>query len=170
MSAQPTTSEGNSQANWRIRVGLALFITSLGWVVVLPVMPFLGFTGTQIATLSGVMVLVAELLMLAGAAVAGKEGFAYIKSRVFGFFKAYGPPQRVSRTRYRIGLVMFFLSLLLGWLSPYAEHFFPALHAYSMAYAIVGDVLLLASLFVLCGDFWNKLRALFVHDASSETP
>jgi hypothetical protein len=31
------------------------------------------------------------------------------------------------------------------------------------AYAIGGDLLLLASLFVLGGDFWDKIRALFVY-------
>ena len=29
------------------------------------------------------------------------------------------------------------------------------------------DLLLLVSLFVLGGDFWNKLRALFIHDAKA---
>jgi hypothetical protein len=32
-------------------------------------------------------------------------------------------------------------------------------------YVIGGDVLLVSSLFVLGGEFWDKLRALFVHDA-----
>jgi hypothetical protein len=34
----------------------------------------------------------------------------------------------------------------------------------------VGDLLLISSLFVLGGDFWDKLRALFVHGAKVQIP
>ncbi len=37
-------------------------------------------------------------------------------------------------------------------------------------YAIVGDLLLLTSLFVLGGDFWDKLRSLFVHGSKAMFP
>ena len=30
----------------------------------------------------------------------------------------------------------------------------------------MGDLVFVASLFVLGGDFWDKVRALFVHDAN----
>ena len=33
-----------------------------------------------------------------------------------------------------------------------------------------GDLLLLTSLFVLGGDFWDKLRALFFHQAKAVFP
>lgn len=33
--------------------------------------------------------------------------YALIKKKVLGFLKQYGPPNKVSRLRYRIGLVMF---------------------------------------------------------------
>lgn len=153
------------QANWRIKLAFVMFIISFGWVIVLPVLPILGFSASAIATFSGVMVVAAEILMLAGAAIAGKDGFAYIKSRVFGFLKSYGPPQTVGRTRYTIGLIMFVVPVLTGWLWPYAEHFINGLEEHSLVLGIVGDLLLLSSLFVLGGDFWDKLRSLFVHSA-----
>lgn len=31
--------------------------------------------------------------------------------------------------------------------------------------SVTGDILLLASLFVLGGDFWGKVRSLFIHHA-----
>lgn len=155
----------NIQSNWRINVGLALFIISIGWIVLPPIMPFLGFSGGQIAAFSGFMVLFAELLLIAGAAIAGKDGFAYIKSTTLGFLKAQGPPQKVSRTRYRFGLVLFIVPLVFAWVSPYAGRVVPELERYPLAVAIAGDVLLLISLFVLGGEFWDKLRSLFVHEA-----
>ena len=40
----------------------------------------------------------------------------------------------------------------------------------SMPYAVGGDLLLLSSLFPLGGDFWDKIRSLFVHDAEVHFP
>ena len=37
-------------------------------------------------------------------------------------------------------------------------------------YAVGGDLLLLASFFVLGGDFWDKLRSLFIYDAHAVIP
>ena len=163
-------SEEQIQADWRIKLGLVLFVISIAWVLVLPIMPFLGFSGTEIAAFSGVMVVIAELLLVAGAAITGKEGFAYIKGLVFGVEKSYAPPEKVSKTRYTIGLILFVIPILLYWAMPYMERLIPGIDTSSLAFAIAGDVLLLISLFVLGGDFWNKLRSLFVHDAVAMFP
>jgi hypothetical protein len=32
-------------------------------------------------------------------------------------------------------------------------------------YALGGDILFVAGLFVIGGDFWDKIRSLFVHDS-----
>jgi hypothetical protein len=158
------------RASWRIKLAFVMLIASFGWVAVLPVLPLLGFSVTSIATFSGVMAVLAEILMVAGAAIAGKDGFAYIKSRVFGFLKACGPPQTVGRTRYTIGLVMFIIPILYGWASPYAEHFIGDIESHVLGLAIAGDALLLASLMVLGGDFWDKLRSLFIYSAQVVIP
>ncbi|MGB5278298.1 MAG: transporter suffix domain-containing protein [Gammaproteobacteria bacterium] len=163
-------SDDRIKANWRIKIAFVMFVFSMGWVVVLPLMPLLGFSATAIATFSGVMVVLAEILLVAGATIAGKDGFAYIKARVFGFLKAYGPPETVSRTRYSIGLVLFALPLFYGWISPYAAHFLSGLEAHTLSLAIAGDVLLLISLIMLGGDFWEKLRSLFIHSAHAVIP
>jgi len=163
-------TETQIQTNWRIKLAFIMFVFSLGWVLVLPVLPVLGFSATAIATFSGVMVVLAEILMVAGAAIAGKDGFAYIKSRVFGFLKAYGPPQTVGRARYTFGLILFLLPVLYGWASPYLEHFVVDLETPRLELAIAGDVLLLASLMLLGGDFWDKLRSLFIHSARAQIP
>ncbi len=36
--------------------------------------------------------------------------------------------------------------------------------SYPLPIAICGDILILASLLVLGGDFWDKIRSLFIHD------
>jgi len=157
--------DDQTQAGWRIRLAFALFVASISWPVLLPVMPFLGFSGSSIATFSGAMLVAAEVMIIVGAAVAGKEGFAFIKQKVFGFLKSYGPPQDVSRPRYIIGLVIFVIPVILGWAWPYVGLYLPGLEEHLLVYAVTGDVLLLISLFILGGAFWDKLRSLVMHRA-----
>jgi len=58
---------------------------------------------------------------------------------------------------------MFALPFLFGWVTPYVSDVIPNFEDNLLAYATGGDALLLASLFVLGGDFWDKIRALFVY-------
>ena len=154
------------QATWRTKVGFAIIVASIVWPLLIPILPLLDVSATATAAFSGVMLVAAEFMLLAGAAIAGKEGFAFIKATVFGFLSSYGPPSEVSHRRYTIGLVMFATPLVFGWASPYFGHHLPGFETGRLIYAIVFDVLLLISLFILGGGFWAKLRALFVYDAT----
>ena len=116
------------------------------------------------------MVVAAELMLIAGAAIAGKEGFAFIKATAFGFLRSHAPPREVSRSRYKIGLMMFATSLIFGWASPYFGHHLPGFETNALVYAIAGDALLLIALFVLGGAFWEKLRSLFQYNAHAIFP
>ena len=162
--------EGRTSLGWRVKAGFVIFVASLAWPVLLPLLPLLGASGATVAAFTGVMVVAAELMLLGGAAIAGKDGFAFIKSRIFGFLRSFGPPDTVGRTRYTLGLVLFAMPLLFGWAAPYFGHHIPGFDEHPLAFAITGDVLLLISLFVLGGDFWDRLRALFVHGARAVFP
>jgi hypothetical protein len=123
------------------------------------------------ATLSGLLALgIPELFMIIAAAVAGKEGFNYIKSKLYGFLKKHGPPDTVSKTRYRIGLVLFLIPIIAGWLIPYFSHFVPSYEENRILINIIGDIIFVTSLLVLGGDFWDKLRSLFVYGAKAIFP
>jgi len=158
------------KAGWRIKTGFAIFIASVTWPVLLPILPLFGFSNQAVAKFTVAMFVAAELMMVAAAAISGKSGFAYIKQRLFGWLKSYGPPETVSPGRYKTGLVLFFLPLLYALLSPYIRKYIPGIPEYGVAYAIVGDIMLLAGLFMLGGNFWRKLRALFVHKAVAVVP
>jgi hypothetical protein len=123
------------------------------------------------ATLSALLALgIPELFMIIAVAVAGKEGFNYIKSKIFGYFKKYSPPDTVSKTRYRIGLVLFSIPIFVSWLLPYFTHLIPSYEGSRYLIGVVGDVVLISSLFVLGGDFWDKLRSLFIYGAKVVFP
>lgn len=150
----------------RFRLGLAVLI--VGWLspLLIPVV-----TRTSIATewkaiISGLLAVgIPEVFTVAAIAILGKSGFNLIKERIFSFLKKHGPPDQVSLTRYRIGLVMFVLPIVFGWLGPYGAHNIPGYETHRLVVSVIGDLMFVASLFVLGGDFWDKVRALFVHDA-----
>jgi len=156
---------------WRLKIGIALFGLSIALPVLgVPLVAAIGWSAATAATVSGTLLVAGEVLGIAAVAVMGKSGYAYIKTRIFGFLKQYGPPAEVSRARYTFGLVMFAMPIVFGWLAPYAAGLIPGYMGNEFTYAIIGDLLLLVSLFVLGGDFWDKLRALFFHEAKALFP
>ncbi len=165
MSAHTNPSE-KPAADWRIKLGAALLgLSILLPVLGIPLVTTLGLSTTMTASISGALLVGAEVLGVCAVAVMGKSGYAFIKNRVFGFLKQHGPPRKVSRGRYNIGLVIFCVPFLFGWLSPYISKWVPGLLSNPLPFAIGGDILILASLLVLGGDFWDKIRSLFIHDA-----
>jgi len=159
---------GRPATDWRLKLGIALFVLS----IVLPLLgiPFvatLDFSSSVIATVSGGLLVGAEVIGVAAIAVMGKSGYAYIKNGVFGFLKQYGPPETVSRRRYTVGLIMFSVPILFAWLSIYIAGWIPGFINNPLPYALFGDILLLTSLFVLGGEFWDKIRSLFIYDAEA---
>ncbi len=162
-----TVSQTNvSNAGWRLKLGIVLLCLSILLPLIgVPLLAIMGLPTATVATASGALLVSAEVLGLVAVAVMGKSGYAYIKNRFFGFLKQHGPPQKVSRGRYNIGLVLFGLPLLFGWLSLYISKWIPGLLNTPLPYAIAGDILMVSSLVVLGGDFWDKIRSVFIHNA-----
>ena len=154
----------DTASNWRFRIGMALFVTGLFSPLLVHLVTASSLSTEWKTALSGLLLLgIPELLWVAAAAVAGKSGFDYIKSKAFGVVRRYVLADSVGPVRYRIGMAMFVMPLLFGWLAPYAEHLIDGIAFRSLGWSLGGDLLLLASLFVLGGEFWDKLRALFVY-------
>jgi len=157
--------------SWRIPAGVAIFALGFCAPLAIPLVTASGLSPGWKAVISGALAVGApEVMMVIATAVMGKEGFAELKRRIGPFFRRYGPPDTVGPTRYRIGLVMFAVPLLLGWLGPYQHHHLPGFDSHPTAWHLGGDLMLFASLFVLGGDFWDKLRSLFVRGAKAVFP
>lgn len=153
----------------RLFWGLAvLIVVNIGGPVVgLPLLALSDLaTGTK-TLVGGVIVAVAELSLPVVIAILGKPGFAYLKGLFFKALRRYGPPAEVGPVRYRIGLTMLGLPLIFALIEPYVGGYLGVTVQNRVYYALSGDVLLLASFFVLGGDFWDKVRALFVHTAKA---
>ena len=163
------TKTDQPKAGWRFRLGLTILV--VGWLCPL-LIPLI--TRTSLATewktiISGLLAVgIPEVLTVVAIAIMGKSGYNLIKERIFSFLKKHGPPDRVSLARYRIGLVMFVLPIVFGWLGPYGAQRIPGYEANRFVVSLIGDIMFVASLFVLGGDFWDKVRALFIHQAKVE--
>lgn len=160
-----------SPTRGRLLVGAGVLI--FGWLCPLFVPLVLGsnLSGEWKTILSGLLMLgIPELFTLAAVAVLGKSGFGYLKGVLFGLLRRIAPPDAVSLSRYRVGLVMFLLPILFGWVSIYAAGLVPGFSDHSLVFAVTGDAIFLTSLFVLGGDFWDKIRSLFVHGAKAQFP
>ena len=150
----------------RARLVIASFfiLLSLSSAAFIPLILMLPVSDKMKATLSGLMVIgIPQLLTGISIIIVGKEGFTFLKQKFFGIIKKSLPPDHVSKTRYYIGLFMFTLPLLMAWVLPYISDYIPFYEAYKYHISIGGDFMLLTSFFVLGGNFWDKLRSLFVY-------
>lgn len=146
-------------------IGGALFVGGFLSPLLIPLVTNSDLPANWKAILStGLVAGLPEVGMLLAVAVLGKQGFAQLKEIFFSRFREITAPSSVSPTRYRIGLVMFFTPLLLGWLQPYIVHFYTPLDSDSMWHVILSDLVFAASFVVLGAGFWDKIQCLFVHD------
>jgi len=153
MSAQGATS-------WRLPAGIALLVVGLACPLLIPIVLASDLSSGWKTALSGLLgVGIPDVFTIAAVGVMGKEGFSALKQRAYALLRSAAPPDRVGPIRHRIGLAMFVISLLIGWAGPYL----PVLGSHR-GLAIAGDISFLTSFFVLGGDFWDKIRALFVRD------
>jgi hypothetical protein len=160
-----------NQTSWRLRLGLIVLVVGflspmLISIVAASELP----TKWKTVISTGLAVGIPELFSVVAIAIMGKPGYNYIKARFFAFLKKHGPPEKVGLTRYRIGLVMFLLPILFGWLAPYVPSIIPGYDLQGLMVNIIGDAMLISSFFVLGGDFWDKIRSLFVHKATATFP
>ncbi|MGB5225572.1 MAG: hypothetical protein WBN49_10380 [Arenicellales bacterium] len=158
-------------AGWRLGVASVLIALSLSSALFIPLVQGMDLSTEAKTAISGSLVLgLPQLLMFIAVTLVGKPGFNYIKGRVGRFFKQFGPPKTVSKNRYRIGLLLFFIPVLLGLLTPYVSNLVPDYESNRVYMAVGGDIMFLTSLFVLGGDFWDKLRALFIYGSKAVFP
>ena len=146
----------------RLIGGAVVFVSGFLSPLFIPLVLSSGMSSGWKTALSGLLAFgIPELFMIIAAGIMGKSGFDYLKRIMLIYLKKYGPPDRVSKTRYRIGLIMFFIPIVLALLLPYLFNIFTFLTENYLVISIGSDVLLVVSLFVLGGDFWDKLRGLF---------
>lgn len=157
----------------RLIMGVAVFIA--GWLLALALVPLVNrsdLTTALKATINGVLLLgLPKLFLLLAIAIMGKPGFLYLKSLLGGHVRRLAPAATVSPLRYRIGLVLLLSMVVLSSIGDYVATDVIALRQqHPQLIAMTGDALILISLFLLGGDFWDKLRSLFIREAKAVFP
>jgi len=162
-------TESDTLPTGRLYFGGGIFVAGFLAPLLIPLVTMSALSTAWKATLSGLLLVgVPEIGMVIAVAVLGKPGFQYLKQRLFRVLKRIAPPDRVGRFRYSCGLVLFAIPLLYGFVGPYVTNLLPDDELSKLLLAATGDVMLVTSLFVLGGDFWDKLRALFVRESRVE--
>jgi hypothetical protein len=163
-----TNPSGQPFAGLRLKLGIFLFgLSILMPIVGVPLVAMLVESTAATASITGGLLVAAEVMGLVAIGIMGKSGYAYLKSRLQGLLKQYGPPNKVGPVRYKTGLVLFSLPILFGWVSIYTAKWIPGFESHPLFYAIGGDIMIVVSLFVLGGDFWDKVRSLFIHTSEA---
>jgi hypothetical protein len=146
----------------RLWLGAAILIIGFLSPLLIPLVTQTDWSIGLKTTISGLLAFgIPEIFMVIAVAVMGKAGYEYIKAIALNYLKRFAPPDKVSITRFRLGLVMFIIPLLFGWLQPYLGNYFTFLNDIPLWQYIIGDTIFIASFFVLGGNFWDKLSGLF---------
>jgi len=165
------TIEQSVPTGWRFRFGLSFFV--LGWICPLfvPLVTRSNLSTEAKTIISGILFIGGpEIFSVISIIFLGKSGFNYIKSKVFVFLKQAVPQGKVSRVRYRIGLIMLLLHVINANFIFYAPHLIWGYAEHRIAMGLIADLLFVVTLFVLGGEFWEKLRALLLYDAKAYIP
>lgn len=157
-------------SGWRLKFGLCIVCLALLLWVSVPISAAMGVSAGRITALTGFIFIVNKVLLLACVAVMGKAGFQQLKAMIFGYAKGLTPSEYIGPTRHAVGLVMFCLPLLSAMVEPYVDSVAPGLRPNLWQLQLLGDIMFIASFFVLGGNFWAKLRALFVRSQAESQP
>lgn len=146
--------------------GTIVLVTGFLSPLLIPLVLASELSSTVKSILSGLLAFgIPELFMLLAIAIFGKAGFNYLKRFISLFIRKYGPSDEVSKLRYRFGLILFCIPLIVGLLMPYILFEIELSNNILLSLTIATDLLLLISIFILGGNFWDKLRGLFIHQA-----
>ncbi len=154
----------------KLKLGTVILVVGFLSPLLIPLVVASNWSAATKGVVSGLLTFgIPELFILLAIVVMGKQGYQYIKGKAFNYLKRFAPPDEVSQARYRFGLVLFGIPVLAGILQPYLAYYIPFFKGNPLWFHIGLDVIFVIGLFVLGGDFWDKLRGLFRHDVKAIT-
>ncbi len=168
---QKSASAETGAPGWRYKAGLSLFVLAVASPAFAPLVAFIELSAEWKAIIAGFLLVGGpEVFTVAAIALLGKSGFNHLKVTLFSWLKQYAPKREVSRSRYYIGLTMLLAPLAFAWVASYVPQFLAFYTEHRLITNLIADLVFFASFFVLGGDFWDKIRALFVYEAKAQIP
>ena len=150
--------------DWKYYLGLSLIVYSLLPIIIVAILPFMGMTLAQSGAFAVVFLASGEIAFLCAAALLGKEFLAALKKKVMALFKRTHEPRPVSQNWHRFGVTLLAASTLPYYAVMIYLLFFSHREAEInfLAWTLVaGEAAFIAGLFILGGQFWERLKHLF---------
>lgn len=164
MTVNVETGLETEATTWRFKLGIALVCLAIAMWLCVPLAAWAGVPSTRIAAITGIIFIVNKVLLLLVIAVMGKSGFQQLKSKIFGVFRL-STDTEIRPFRYNLGLIKFCLPLISASLEPYIDAMAPGLRPNLWQLQLFGDLMFIASFFILGGNFWEKIRSLFIRNS-----
>ena len=150
--------------DWKYYLGLSLIVYSVLPIIIVAIMPFMGMSLAQSGAFAVVFLASGEIAFLCAAALLGKEFVGALKKKIMALFKRTHKPRPVSRNWHRFGITLLAVSTLPYYAVMIYLLFFSHKEAEInfLAWTLVaGETAFIAGLFILGGQFWERLKHLF---------
>jgi len=157
-------------ANKRLIIGIILLVIGCILPFAVPLVALMNWPLSVKGAVGGILFFGFEIMAVPAVAVMGKENFNRIMAKVMGWLGMLKPAGGIGKVRHVIGLVMFLLPLIPTYIMAYMPRWLPDESPERLWINITSDVMFFVSLFVLGGDFWDKLASLFVREARAVFP
>lgn len=154
--------------NWKYYLGMTLFIYCWIPYIVSGMLLFYKIPLGDLVGLMTIFIASSEISFAISIVLLGKTFVKMLKSKILGIFfrqKTVKPAKPVGKMRHYIGVALLFLSfipslaveifLLLGY--PKTD----AGHVYMFISLLSGYTMFIVGLFILGGDFWDRVKKLF---------
>jgi hypothetical protein len=150
-------------------LGITLFGYSvIPYIFTFLVLPFLPVSNVKAVSIATGLLISSEVSFFLSVALLGKPFIQLLKSKIKGsIFRKKGdaPLKPVGKFRHRAGITLLLIAsivpysfteiaLMMGFVEKYG-------HATLAGVLIIGDMLFIASFFVLGGEFWARVNQLF---------
>ena len=145
-------------ADTRLKLGVALLIVGLIMPAGTLFVVATNWPESVKAIVGTILVLGFEVMLIPAVALMGKDTYERIRDKAIALLTTLKPAGNVGSTRYKIGLYMLVCPTLYAWIASYAPSWLPQDYVLRVWVNFGLDLITLASLFVLGGDFWDKVR------------
>jgi hypothetical protein len=157
--------------NLRLWIGVVLFGVSNAPPAALPLVANSDWSSSAKSVANALLFFVApQLLLLASVLVLGRTNHDRLYDATVRALDRCKPRGDVGPVRYKVGLVLFVLPMSFTCIQAYAPGLISGEGPSRVWVTALAHATFLFSLVVLGGDFWDKLRALFVRDARAVFP
>jgi hypothetical protein len=154
----------------RFRLGLTLLAIGLLMPIGTFLVPLTTWPGEVKVAVAGILFFGFEIMVIPAAAVMGKENFERILTQGSGLLGRLKPSAEPGPLRHSVGVILFLLPVVPAYVMGYAPSWLLDNSPWRLWVNLTADAMFLTSLFVLGGDFWDKLRALFIRKARATFP